>query len=199
MSFYNGARIVFSPLVRLIFGIKRTGTENLPQQGPLIICSNHRSNYDPVILGASLKRDVRFMAKAELFKNPFLRILITLLGAYPIERGKGDTAALNKFADILNSGTALIIFAEGHRNKKGGSPMRFKSGVSLLAYKTHATVLPVAIVRDGKVGPFRRNEVRVGKPLSYDELGFTDGSLKNLRDTSRLLHDKVDDLIFSRS
>lgn len=199
MSFYNGTRIIFSPLLRLIFGIKRTGTENLPPEGPLIICSNHLSNYDPVILGASLKRDVKFMAKSELFKNPFLRIFITLLGAFPIERGKGDISALNKFADMLKSGNALIIFPEGHRNKKGGTPLRFKSGVSLLAYKTHAVVLPVAIVTKGKVGPFRRNEVRAGKPLSYDELGFSDGSPENLRNVSRFLHDKVDGLIFGRS
>jgi 1-acyl-sn-glycerol-3-phosphate acyltransferase len=153
MSFYNGARVVTSPLLRLIFCVKRTGMANQPSRGTVIVCSNHRSNYDPVILGASLRYDLRFMAKAELFKNPFLRFLITILGAFPINRGRGDTAAIDKASHILKSGGVLLMFPEGHRNKQGGTPLMFKSGAAMLAYRTHASVLPVAIVSKGDVRP----------------------------------------------
>jgi 1-acyl-sn-glycerol-3-phosphate acyltransferase len=195
MSFYNNVRVVFSPILRLIFGIKRVGKANLPLNGAVIICSNHRSNYDPVLLGASLGRDLKFMAKAELFKNPFLRVLITSLGAFPVRRGQGDSEAINKAVSILNNGNALIMFPEGHRQKSGGTPLRFQSGAARFAYTTHATVLPVAIVTKGDVKPFKRNIIRVGKPLSYNDLGFTDGNRENLHEVSNMLRDKVDELI----
>lgn len=195
MSFYTGARIVMSPILRLIFCIKRTGHRNLPSQGPVILCSNHRSNYDPVILGASLSRDLKFMAKAELFKNPVLRFIITSLGAFPVRRGKGDSEAVKKAISILKDGDVLAMFPEGTRLKEGGTPLRFKSGAALFAYQTHAPIVPVAIVAKGKVRPFKRIEVRVGKPLSFEELGFTDGSTENIRKVSEFLHNQVEALI----
>lgn len=195
MNIYAGVRIIFAPVVRLVFGIKREGTANLPMNGAVIVCSNHRSNYDPVIIGASLRRDLNFMAKAELFKNPFLRLLITSLGAFPVRRGQGDFGAINKAMSILDSGRVLLMFPEGHRQKVGDTLQRFESGAVRCAFKTHAAILPVAIVTKGAIRPFKRNIVRVGKPLSYEELRFTDGSRENLREISLMLRDKVDELV----
>lgn len=195
MSFYNGVRIVVSPLLRLIFGIKRTGQSSLPSQGAVILCSNHRSNYDPVILGAALGRDLKFMAKAELFKNPVLSFIITLLGAFPVKRGMGDSEAMKKAVSILEEGNILAMFPEGTRRKIGGTPLKFKPGAAHFAYQTHAVVVPVAIVTKGAVRPFKRNIVRVGKPLSYDELGFTNGGSEDIGRVSNMLHDKVSELI----
>lgn len=195
MSFYSGCRFIFSPVLRLIFGIKREGKANMPSQGAVIVCSNHRSNYDPVILGASIRRDLNFMAKAELFKNPLFSLLITSLGAFPVRRGQGDLGAINKAVSILNSGSVLLMFPEGHRQKAGGEPKRFESGAARCAFKTHAVIVPAAIVTKGVVSPFKRNVVRIGKPLCYEELGFSDGGRENLRDVSLMLHDKVAELI----
>lgn len=195
MSFYTGVRVVMSPILRLIFRIKRTGYRNLPSEGPVILCSNHRSYYDPVILGASFKRDLKFMAKAELFENPILRLIITSLGAFPVKRGKRDSEAVKKAISILKNGEVLAIFPEGTRLKEGSAPLRFKSGVALFAYQTHAPVVPVAIVTKGRVRPFKRTEVRVGKPLSFEELGFTNGSSQDIRRVSDFLHDQVEALI----
>lgn len=194
MSFYSNARMIFSPLLRLLFGIKRTGQENLPAKGPVIVCCNHRSNYDPVIVGATLSRELKFMAKAELFRFAPLRVLITLLGAFPVERGRGDSGAMGKAAKILESGKVLAMFPEGHRQKEFGMPQRFQSGAARLAFKTHAAILPVAIATRGPVGFFRRNEVRVGRPLSFEELGF-DAEGRNLHDVNGLLHDEVQKLL----
>lgn len=195
MSFYSIARVIVTPLIRLIYGIKIEGKENLLQKGSLIVCSNHRSNSDPVILGSTLPYELKFMAKAELFKIPFLRGLIRLLGAFPVNRGKNDTEAINFAVRLLKNNKVLAMFPEGTRQKNGNTPLRFKSGVSLFAYKTHATVLPVAIATEGKVRPFKRNIVRIGKPISYEDLGFTDGNAENLRNASTLLHDRIASLI----
>lgn len=195
MSFYSVARAIVTPLFRLLYGMKIEGKENIPQKGPIIVCSNHRTNSDPVILGATLPYELKFMAKAELFKIPFLSGLIRLLGAFPVNRGKNDTAAVKLAVRLLKSGKVLAMFPEGTRQKNGSVPLRFKSGVSLFAYKTHATVLPIAISTEGKVRPFKRNIVRIGKPLSYEELGFENGSTENLRKASTLLHDRIANLI----
>jgi 1-acyl-sn-glycerol-3-phosphate acyltransferase len=197
MNVYTVARTTLAPLLRLIFGVKRSGENNLPLAGGVIVCCNHRSNYDAIILGASLKRNLNYMAKAELFKNPIVRGIVTAFGAFPVRRGRGDSEAIRKAINIVNAGNALAMFPEGKRHKEGGIPQRFKSGTALVAFKTHATILPAAIVTKGAVRPFKRNFVKVGKPLSYEELGFTDGGTENLHAVSDMLHDKVVELINS--
>ncbi len=195
MSFYNVVRVVVAPLLRLIFGIKRSGVKNLPRDGGIIICSNHRSNYDPVIIGGALPRQLKFMAKSELFKIPFLSGLVRLFGAFPVSRGKSDAQAIKKAIGFVEKDYALLMFPEGHRQKNGDMLQNFKSGAALCAYKAHSSIIPVAIVSKGEVRPFKRNFVIIGRPLKYEELGFTDGNTENLRAVSTLLQDKVSELI----
>ena len=195
MSFYEGARIVAAPLIRFIYGIKRLGIDNFPKNGPVIVCSNHRSNNDPLIIGASMPREMKFMAKEELFKIPVLNFIIKLMGAFPVHRGKNNSEAVKTSIKILNQGKVLAIFPEGTRQKQGGTPRPFKTGAALFAYKTHAVVVPAAIITKGEVRPFKRNIVRIGEPLSFEDLGFTDGSAENLHAVSNFLHDKVAELL----
>ncbi|CDZ24217.1 hypothetical protein CCDG5_1100 [[Clostridium] cellulosi] len=195
MTLFKCARMLFAAPIRLIFGIERKGVENIPAEGPVIICSNHLSNFDPVILGASLNRDLKFMAKAELFKNPLLRGIITAFGAFPVNRGKGDSEAVKKAIELVKNGNALTMFPEGTRNKLGGEPGRFKSGAVLFAYKTHAPILPVAIIVKGPVRPFKKIIVAIGKPITYDELNFKEGSAEELRSVSTILRERVTALI----
>jgi 1-acyl-sn-glycerol-3-phosphate acyltransferase len=168
---------------------------NMPENGPVIVCSNHRSNYDPVILGASLSRDLNFMAKAELFKIPLLRGLITAFGAFPVQRGKGDAEASRTAVRILEEGGVLAMFPEGHRQKNGNDLQRFQKGTARFAFKTHAPILPVAIMTKGRVRPFKKNAVRVGALISYEELGFTDGSAENLVAVSASLRSRIERLL----
>ena len=85
-------------LVRLFllfaFRIKVTGKENMPVDGGAVVVINHRSNWDVVIAGIASPRQLGFMAKSELFKNKLLGGLITALGAFPVQRGKGDIGAI---------------------------------------------------------------------------------------------------------
>lgn len=199
MSFYKSAKIILSPLIKLIFGVKTQGIENVPKDIPIIICSNHRSNYDPVILGVALPCELKYMAKAELFRVPFLSGLIKLLGAFPVKRGKNDTQAIKKAIELIKNGGVLAMFPEGHRQKQGDTLQRFHSGAALIAHKAHAAIIPVAIVTKGPVRPFKRNTVRIGKPLLYNELGFTDGGADNLRDVSSVLRSRVEVLINEKS
>lgn len=180
MSFYDHARKLSRP-IRLLFRIRFEGRENLPATGPVILCSNHRSNLDPVLLGAVLNRNLFFMAKAVLFKVPLLNILIRALGAFPVKRGAGDREAIRRAMEIVKHGDVLAMFPEGHRLKKGGELQRFQSGAVRIAGHTGAVILPAAIICKGRVSPFNRKLIRIGKPVTVEELGYADGGTENTR------------------
>jgi 1-acyl-sn-glycerol-3-phosphate acyltransferase len=180
MSFYRNAKKL-TPLLKFLCNVHSEGAENMPAQGPVILCANHRSNIDPVLLGIVLDRSLFFMAKVSLFKVPILNKLIRALGAFPVNRGVGDRDAINKAISIVKNGDVLAMFPEGHRQKKDGEPQRFQSGAARIANQTEALILPAAIICKGRVGLFNRKLVKIGKPMTASELGFTDGGHENMR------------------
>lgn len=167
----------------------------MPESGPVILCSNHRSNLDPVIIGAVIKRTMFFMAKDSLFRVPLLGPLIASLGAFPVTRGAHDTEAIRKSITILRRGDVLAMFPEGHRQKEPGPPKRFESGVVRIAQKTGALIVPAAVVCRRRVRPFNRKYVIVGSPVTVAQLGLTDGSRENLHEASENLRLTVEKLI----
>lgn len=192
MGMYEAARRHVAPFLRFIFGIKGVSGDEFPKEGPVIVCSNHRSNFDPVILGSLFdSRNLHYMAKAELFKIPVFNALIKAFGAFPIHRGKADKAAIVIARKLLHDGNALVMFPEGTRTKNMGAPRKFKPGIAMFAYKSHAPILPVLIETKGHVRPFKKNIVKVGKLITFDELGFTDGSSENLHAVTATLYERV--------
>ena len=102
-----------------IFRVKVVGKENVPKDGGMILAVNHKSNLDPIFAGAYCPRPLRFMAKADLFKNKLFGGLIKKLGAFPIQRGRGDIGAIKGAFSILKNNDAMLIFPEGHRITTG--------------------------------------------------------------------------------
>lgn len=195
MNFYSFAKSVVDPLGHKIFRLRVSGLENIPETGPFILCANHRSNFDPVIIGLSIKRQPFFMAKAELFRIPLFNLLIRALGAFPVRRGKGDRGAINKALKILDEGKMLMLFPEAKRLKSGGTLREFKRGAAEFAYRSKAPIIPSAIVCSGRVRPFKKIEYRIGRPVTYEELGFTDGSFTNIKEVSAGIRDRVIELM----
>jgi 1-acyl-sn-glycerol-3-phosphate acyltransferase len=156
-------------LARLILGHRSEGADRIPREGPVIIASNHVSNWDPVLVGLGCPREVHFMAKQELFENPLLRWLITAYNALPVRRGEADHRALRQASSVLKRGGALLMFPEGTRSTDGtlGSA---KAGVGFLACTTGAPVVPAAIVGSAslKSAVARRVPLRVafGAPVA---------------------------------
>jgi 1-acyl-sn-glycerol-3-phosphate acyltransferase len=132
-------------LVVLIFGrYEVEGAERVPRQGGLIVVSNHLNLADPPLLGSAIPRRIRFMAKQELFDARPGGFFIRWFGAFPVRRFEGDLQALRTAQQMLRDGGVIGMFPEGHRSRGRGLQEPFP-GTALIALRTGATVLPVAI------------------------------------------------------
>ncbi len=173
---YVIGRTLLMPIFKLLFFYKINGKENVPDDGPYIICSNHLSNCDPVFLAITQKRQIYYMAKIELFKNPVMGWLYRHLGAFPVQRGAGDGKAINEAENIVRDGKLLGIFIEGTRSKTGEF-LRPKSGAAIVAQKMNVPVVPVCITpKNKKIRAFQKVTVSVGKPMTAQELGLDENS-----------------------
>jgi 1-acyl-sn-glycerol-3-phosphate acyltransferase len=173
-ALYTLARCILVPIFGGIYRCRATGTEKLPASGPAIVVVNHQANIDPVIFGIVLDRPLRFMAKKELFTVGPLGRLVGALGAFPIDRGTGDRAALETSLAALAAGGVLLMFPEGHRYPDD-QVHDFLPGVGMIALRSGAPVVPVVskgtpgMWRDGRPGlPALR--VLVGEPLDLSDL-----------------------------
>lgn len=165
---------------RLFFGLRTGGLrsiteKNVPRKGPVILAANHQSHLDPPAIGCGTVRPLSFMAKEELFKGFFGKI-IAWLGAFPVKRGEGDTESIRHSIELLQSGDALLVFPEGTRGDgKVLGPLN--QGVALLAKRTGALVVPVAVVGTNRVLPsgskkIARGRITIvyGEPFTYESL-----------------------------
>jgi 1-acyl-sn-glycerol-3-phosphate acyltransferase len=165
VTFYDFSRSVVIVLLRTIWRFRTSGLENVPRSGPLIVACNHISYLDPPALGAAMPRPVSYMAKHELFKIPILGPVIARLNAFPVDRTRGDAAAIKRAVAVLREGAALGIFPEGTRNKDG--TVKPQSGVALLHYLSGAPILPAYVGGTGDAKRLARISVVFGEPVSY--------------------------------
>lgn len=145
---YNILVFLISIIVKLVFRVKIHGDNKLPD-GKLILCSNHNSLLDPVILAVTTNRQLSFMAKKELFENTFTNWLFRKVGAFPVDRSKADIKAIKEALNVLKNDKVLGIFPEGTRVRTV-SLDNIKPGVGMLASRGKSDILPVNIVTDYK-------------------------------------------------
>ncbi len=184
-------RALAVPIFKLLFHYKVKGKKNLPKEGAYIVCPNHLSNADPMLVSMTQKRQIYYMAKAELFKNPIASAMIRELGAFPVERGAGDGKAIETAEEVVKDGRLLGIFIEGTRSKTGEF-LRPKSGAAVIAFQTKTPVIPVCVTpKNKKIKLFQRVVISWGKPLSLEELGLKEGTPSELRNASRIIMDEI--------
>jgi 1-acyl-sn-glycerol-3-phosphate acyltransferase len=167
---YPIVRAVAGPVIRLVWRLDVVGRENLPT-GPLIVVANHDSLSDPFFLGAAIERPLHFLAKRELWANRLVGAVLDALGGVPVERRRGDLAAVAALARVLERGDMVAIFPQG--TVLGGPDRPWQRGAARLALTTGAPIVPVAIVgasdvlRPGTRLPrLARVRVVVGEPIA---------------------------------
>ena len=135
---------IVSPTLHLYLRGHTYGAKNVPQRGPLVVVSNHASDFDPPILSSCVGRPVAYMAKKELFEIPILKQAIQVYGAYPVSRGAADRSAIRSALKYLEAGWATGLFLEGTRTPDGRITDP-KLGAALVAAKAKAPLLPVSL------------------------------------------------------
>lgn len=177
--------------LNLYYNIKVEGAENLPKNRPLILISNHTHLCDPVVLAITLPRQLSFMAKQELFENPFMRILLPMIKVFAVNRESASGDAIKKSRDILEKGGAVGIFPEGTRYKGDGSARRPKAGAAYLAINCGADVLPAWIEYENGTKFRAKITVRYGKPVSAEEFKNLPAGKDGIRAATELTFGKV--------
>ena len=182
-------------IYKLVYNFHIEGIENIPQDRPLVMASNHRSYADPVILTMPMKRPVTYMAKEELFKNKLFGWFIRKLGAFPVKRGAGDMSVIDDSINILKSGRNLVIFPEGTRSKDG-SVGKGKTGVAMIAAMSGADVVPCAICFEGEKLKFRSKlTLKFGPVIRADELHITGTTPKELKGVKQRIMGAITELV----
>lgn len=170
---YLLAAAISWPFVKVGFRLRARGVENLPDRG-FVLAANHTSNFDPWPLAVPLfpARQVRFMAKSELF-NPILKPILVGGGAFPVRRGEADVDAINRAVELVRDGEIVVMFPEGTRRKKGlrkKYEARAHTGTARIALAANVPLVPAAIKgtdRLTRLGPLR---VAYGPPIPLDDL-----------------------------
>ncbi len=196
LFFYAILRGFISLVFHIYFNLKFEGKENIPRTGSNIFASNHRSYIDPILIALPTKVPFAFMAKEELFQgNKLFNWLITAFGAFPVQRGKGDSSAIDEAIKRLSKGRNLVIFPEGTRSKDG-TVGKGKTGVALIAAKAQVMVVPVGISFVGNKPKFRCPiTVRFGKPINPEELVIKSTAASDLKELKLKVMSAITELV----
>jgi len=191
------SKLFVFPIYKFVFKGHLIGRDNIPQKDSFIMVSNHGSLLDPPLFGHALGRNISFMAKAELFKVPFLGFIIKACGAYPVKRGIADKNTINVASKKLSNKNCIGIFIDGTR-QKNGRVNKPKQGAALLAFKNQKLLLPVAIVNSHRLIRFKlfiplfsKIVIKVGKPVQPPQ----SSSRHDLNSVTMHLQDKINNLI----
>lgn len=167
---YKIFRLLFAMIIKIFGRYQVSGLQNLPDSGPALVVSNHISNWDPLVVGVVMPRQINFVAKEVLFKIPLVGFLMRAWGAVPISRERGNREALTKSMELLKDGRVVGIFIEGKRNL--GNPDKMldpQPGAAMLALKSGVPVVPVALTNTNRIfRSFKKVKVMIGEPMLFN-------------------------------
>jgi 1-acyl-sn-glycerol-3-phosphate acyltransferase len=193
---YMTAHRFIAPLVRFFMGVHIEGKENIPTDGGVIVCANHIAVRDPILIAACFPRQIRYVAKKELFSVPIISSVIRTLGAIKIDRKGNDVVALRACTQLAKLGEAVAIFPQGHRYpgvNPATTPLR--AGAAQIAFRSGCDILPVCIkVKNNKYGFFRRVTIVVGKIIPHDSLPFGNGGTESYEAVTKTVFEHIVEL-----
>jgi len=186
---YKVATIVLGPIFKLYYNPTIIGRENIPSDGSIIVCGNHKHIMDQCLAIVSTKRFLRYMAKKEYFDGKFAWFF-KWVGCIPVNRSIKDTDAKEKAIEHLSGGGAIGIFPEGTRNRTKEILLPFKFGAVSMAKKTDATLVPFGITGDYK---FRSKNLvaRFGKPFKEENKTQEETNEKLEKEIKKLIQKSI--------
>lgn len=171
---YRVGHTVCAVVARFAFNLKVYGRENLIEDGPAIVASNHQSYLDPPLIGCAHQGELYYLTRNTLFDKKLLGWFLKRVNTVPVDRERGDIAAIKAIIRVIKEGHRVIIFPEGTRSLNG-QLQRARSGLGMVIAKTLAPVVPVrlfgtfeALPKTGRLKLFPVSMV-VGKPLRFSE------------------------------
>ncbi len=173
--FHRILRFTLRVIFKLLYRVENIDIDKVPKKGRLIVCSNHISYLDPVIIGAFMPRCLYFMAKKELYSNKFLSSLVTFLNAFPVKRQVFDRKAFRTSLEVLKNENALGLFPEGTRSTDG-ILRKGKKGIGFISVYTKTSILPVALSGANKIiqRPYKR--------LFFPKIKIIAGNIIDIKD-----------------
>jgi 1-acyl-sn-glycerol-3-phosphate acyltransferase len=193
---YLVAGLLSWPVVRGLYRLRARGLEHIPEGG-FVLAANHTSNFDPWPLGIPFlpRRQLRFMAKAELF-NPVLTPILRAGGAFKVRRGEGDVEAIRTAAQLAREGEIVVMFPEGTRQKKGlrkKFEARPHTGAARIALAAGVPLVPAAIAGTDRLSRLGRLRVAYGEPVDVSDLEGMETKRAATIATERLMN-RIEDL-----
>lgn len=142
--FYRLGHVAFHAMGRWYFHWEVHNPERVPPSGPAVLAANHASYLDPPLIGAALSRELHYLARASLFRNPLAAAILKGVNSVPVEREGGGAGGLKTLMQLLRAGHAVLLFPEGTRTPDG-QLHEGKAGIGLLVIRSGCPVLPVGI------------------------------------------------------
>jgi 1-acyl-sn-glycerol-3-phosphate acyltransferase len=202
---YYLSYVLLRLLFRLTGGLAPVGGENIPPTGGVILAPNHISYLDPPAVGCGMRRPIRFMAKEELFRSKLLGWWMRKVGAFPVRRGTADRSALKQAIELLGQGEVVCVFPEGTRSPDGNL-QEPELGIGLIAMKSRAPVVPVAVLGTDKVlpagsGRLHRHRVKIvyGPTVELTDLYDARESRRCLEEVGARVMSAIHDLLSSHT
>ena len=192
-GFYRRIKKLFGWIFKKLYRVRIINPEKEVTDKPYIVCCNHTALMDVTVISLAMKTQVRYMAKKEVFKIPLLRGFVKAMGAFPVDRKRGDVGAVKKTIELLKNGECVGVFPQGTRMPYvHPKDTTIKNGIGMFAERAGVGIVPVCIrTKKHKLKLFRKTEFIIGDYISSSELAFDEY-------TGKEKYQKIADYAFSK-
>lgn len=192
-KFYRRMRKIFGWIFKMIYRVKIVNPEKEVLDKPYIVCCNHTALMDVTVITLSMKTQIHYMAKKEVFKVPILKSFAKAMGAFPVDRKHGDVGAVKRTIELLKEGKCVGVFPQGTRMPKvHPKDTEIKNGIGMFANKAGVGILPVCIkTKKHKLKLFRKTEFIIGDYIPPEDIAFEEL-------TGKEKYQKIADYAFSK-
>ncbi len=190
-SGYMFCRKVLAPVANFIFKIDFAGLENVPKEGGFLLACNHIHAFDAFVVSLCTNQPIRYLAKKELFENPFSSWFVHLAQCIPVDRSRSNPFVTNASINILENGGCIGIFPEGTRNRTSQPLLDFKFGCVKMSQTAQVPIVPMAIKGNFKL--FTKIKVQIGEPFTVDQTADLTEANDDLKNRILVLMEKNND------